>query len=225
MKAWRLLRVAAALPTFACCAAHAVLPTAASPAAEPVRSFAAAGLLQAGFGLAVVIGLIFLFAWVARRFGLQPSGNGRVLKVVSSAMVGQRERVVVVEIGDTWLVLGVAAGQVSALHTLPAGEVPDAPAPTLAAFAGTGALSQKLAGTLARLTRRTPAGERSDAPVPALAAFTKKLVDSIARLSGRKPAEKLAEAPAPAALADTGAFSQKLVDSMARLTKTKAGQA
>jgi flagellar protein FliO/FliZ len=35
-------------------------------------------------------------------------------------MVGQRERVVVVEIGDDWLVLGVAAGQVRALHTLPA---------------------------------------------------------------------------------------------------------
>ena len=154
MKARPLVQAMAALLAFACCAAQAVLPTVQAPAAEPVHSFAAAGLLQAGFGLAVVIGLIFLFAWVVRRFGLQPSGNGRVLKVVSSAMVGQRERVVVVEIGDAWLVLGVAAGQVRALHTMPAGKLPDAPAPPLAAFAGTGAFSQKLVDSMARLTKR-----------------------------------------------------------------------
>ena len=158
MKAWLLLRTAAALPAFTCCAAWAVLPTVAAPAAEPVRSFAAAGLLQAGLGLAVVIGLIFLFAWGARRFGLQPSSNGRLLKVVSSAMVGQRERVVVVEIGDAWLVLGVAAGQVRALHTMPAGKLPDAPTQPLAAFAGTGAFSQKLIDSMARLAKRK-AGE------------------------------------------------------------------
>ena len=154
MRALWLLRAVAALPVFSWDAAHAVLPTVPSPAAEPVRSFAAAGLLQAGLGLAVVIGLIFLLAWVARRFGLQSPGNGKLLKVVSSAMVGQRERVVVVEIGDAWLVLGVAAGQVRALHTLPAGQLPAAPATPLAAFAGTSAFSQKLVDSMARLTKR-----------------------------------------------------------------------
>jgi len=142
-----------AMAGLACSAAHAVLPTVATPAVEPPRSFVAAGLLQAGLGLAVVIGLIFLLAWGARRLGLQPSGQGRLLKVVSSAMVGQRERVVVVEIGDTWLVLGVAAGQVRALHTLPAGPSPDAPAPAAAAV--TGAFSQKLVESMARLAGRT----------------------------------------------------------------------
>ena len=149
-----VLRAAALLPAFASSAARAVLPTVPSPTAEPVPSFAAAGLLQAGLGLAVVIGLIFLLAWVARRFGLQSPGNGKLLKVVSSAMVGQRERVVVVEIGDAWLVLGVAAGQVRALHTLPAGQLPAAPATPLAAFTGTSAFSQKLVDSMAGLTKR-----------------------------------------------------------------------
>ena len=134
-------------------AAGAVLPTVPTPAAEPVRSFAAAGLLQAGFGLAVVIGLIFLFAWVVRRFGLQPSGSGRLLKVVSSVMVGQRERVVVVEIGDSWLVLGVATGQVRALHTMPAGKLPDAQAPSINNLSGGGVFSQKLLESLSRLKK------------------------------------------------------------------------
>ena len=133
-------------------AAGAVLPTVPTPAAEPVRSFAAAGLMQAAFGLAVVIGLIFLFAWAVRRFGLQPSGGGRLLKVVSSAMVGQRERVVVVEVGDSWLVLGVAAGQVRALHTMPAEKMPDAQTSVISGFSG-GAFSQKLAESVLRLTK------------------------------------------------------------------------
>ena len=153
MSARPIVQVAAALPAFACGAACAVLPTVVAPATEPVRSFAAAGLLQAALGLAVVIGLVFLFAWMARRFGLQPSGNGKLLKVVSSAMVGHRERIVVVEIGDAWLVLGVAAGQVRTLHTMPAGKLPDGQVPTLATFAGTGAFSQKLIDSMARLTK------------------------------------------------------------------------
>ena len=131
----------------------AALPTVPTPAAEPVRSFAAAGLVQAGFGLAVVVGLIFLFAWVVRRFGLQPSGNGRLLKVVSSAMVGQRERVVVVEIGDAWLVLGVAAGQVRTLHTMPAEKQRDAQAPSFNSFGDEGAFSKKLVDSISKLTK------------------------------------------------------------------------
>lgn len=145
---------AVAMAALACSAAHAVLPTVSTPTVEPPHaSFAATGLLQTGLGLAVVIGLIFLLAWGARRLGLQPSGQGRLLKVVSSAMVGQRERVVVVEIGDTWLVLGVAAGQVHALHTLPAGPGPEAPARATGAV--TGAFSQKLVESMARLAGRT----------------------------------------------------------------------
>ena len=105
-------------------AAQAALPTVPSPtheAASAAPSAVGAGsLLQAGFGMAVVVGLIFLRAWLARRFGLQRLAGGQHVKVVSSAMVGQRERVVVIEVADTWVVLGVTASQVNTLHTLPA---------------------------------------------------------------------------------------------------------
>ena len=42
--------------------------------------------------------------------------------------LGQRERVVVVEVGATWLVLGVTTNQINTLHTLPAQALPHAPA-------------------------------------------------------------------------------------------------
>ena len=143
-------------------AASAALPTVPTPAAEPVRSFAAAGLLQAGFGLALVLALIFACAWAARRFGLlQQAGSSRLIKVVSSAMVGQRERVVVVEVGSTWLVLGVAAGQVSALHSMPAGALLEAQGAvamgatndkSMSGRFGTGVFSQKLLASIDKLS-------------------------------------------------------------------------
>jgi flagellar protein FliO/FliZ len=144
-------------------AASAALPTVPTPAAEPVRSFAAAGLLQAGFGLALVLALIFGCAWVARRFGLlQQPGSGRLIKVVSSAMVGQRERVVVVEVGSTWLVLGVAAGQVRALHSMPAETLPEAQ----------GAAAMSATNGMNVMSGRFGAG-----------AFSQKLLESIDKLS------------------------------------------
>lgn len=88
-----------------------------------MNGFGLGGLLQALFGLAVVVGLILACGWAARRFGMQQVGGGRLLKVVSSVAVGQRERVVVVEVEGTWLVLGVASGSVRPLHQLPAGHL------------------------------------------------------------------------------------------------------
>jgi flagellar protein FliO/FliZ len=135
--------------------ANAALPTVPTAAAEPVRAFGAAGLLQAGLGLGLVLAMIFGCAWLARRFGLQAGGSGRLLKVVSSAMVGQRERVVIVEVGGQWLVLGVAAGQVRALHTMPAQVVSEADAaPAMPGFAAAGAFSNKLIESLNKLKKR-----------------------------------------------------------------------
>ncbi|KAB0636861.1 flagellar biosynthetic protein FliO [Burkholderia latens] len=83
-------------------------------------------VLQTLVGLAVVIGLVFGCAWLARRFGFQPARRGGPLKVVSSVGLGAKESATIVEIGDTWLVLGVAPGNVRLLHSLPAGSVPAA---------------------------------------------------------------------------------------------------
>lgn len=110
------------------------LPTVPSHAVDVAPVVGASGLLQAGLGMLMVLGLIFACAWLARRFGLQRfGGGGQVVKVVSSASVGQRERVVVVEVAGTWLVLGVTSHQVHTLHSLPAQSVAAAtPSPAAA---------------------------------------------------------------------------------------------
>jgi flagellar protein FliO/FliZ len=154
MRPPRISKGAAALLASLSLSARAVLPTVPAAAAEPVRSFGAGSLLQAALGLALVVALIFLFGWAVRRFGLQQAGSGRLLKVVSSTMVGQRERVVVVEIGDSWLVLGVAAGQVRALHTMPAKNLSDVQAAAaMNGPVGTSAFSQKLRESFNKLNK------------------------------------------------------------------------
>ena len=77
------------------------------------------GVAQMVLGLVFVLGLIVLASWLLRRFGAGASAPGSLVRVVTAASVGPRERVVLVEIQDTWLVLGVAPGRINTLHHLP----------------------------------------------------------------------------------------------------------
>lgn len=85
--------------------------------------------------LLLVIGLILALAWLARRMpGFRGTAGNASLRVVGSLSLGPRERVVVVAVGDTQLVLGVGAGGTRTLHTL-AEPLPVAAATTSPAFA------------------------------------------------------------------------------------------
>lgn len=70
--------------------------------------------------LIIIIGLIVFCAWLLRRFSQQRGHPEKTLRVISSVAVSPKERVVVVEIDQTWLVLGVGGGNVNRLHKLPA---------------------------------------------------------------------------------------------------------
>ncbi|MBQ0712631.1 MAG: flagellar biosynthetic protein FliO [Porticoccus sp.] len=71
--------------------------------------------------LALVIAAIWLCSYAIKRInGLSGLSTKNILRIVSTTAVGQRERVVVVEIQNTWLVLGVGTGEISKLHELEA---------------------------------------------------------------------------------------------------------
>lgn len=103
---------------------------------SPPKSPADAGSIGgAVFALVLVIGLILVLAWLAKRMpGIGAAGNTSALRVVGSLALGPRERVVVVAVGQTQLLLGVGAGGTRTLHTL-AEPLPVAPAKTAPAFA------------------------------------------------------------------------------------------
>ena len=145
-------------------AAHAADMNAVNNAAKMASSVGAGtavpalgvgAVLQTIVGLVVVIGLVFGCAWLARRFGLQPGSRSGLVKTIGGASLGGKERVAVVEIGDTWLVLGAAPGNVRLLHTMPAptGDAAGTPGSGSATADGT------LPGTFGSRFRDALAGE------------------------------------------------------------------
>ena len=68
-------------------------------------------------GLGVVLILLFICLWVIKRLS-SPRGGASGLKVVGGTSVGPKERIVLVEIGKTVLVLGVTSGSISTLHQM-----------------------------------------------------------------------------------------------------------
>lgn len=88
-------------------------------AAEPPDISTGGALLQGLIGLIIVLAVLAVFFWFLRRFSPGQTGAQGVVKVVGGVMLGPRERLVVVEVGETWLLLGVGGGQVNTLHVLP----------------------------------------------------------------------------------------------------------
>jgi flagellar protein FliO/FliZ len=79
--------------------------------------------------LLLVLALVPITAWLLKRLGAGlPSGQVGSLRVVSQLALGARERIVVVEAGERWLLLGVSSAGINRLGTIPKGELPAAPA-------------------------------------------------------------------------------------------------
>lgn len=121
----RLARCSLSLAVLAACSmAHA------AETAAPASS--AGGLFQVLLGLVVVLGLMAAAAWSIRRMGLVKNTSASNVKIVGGVNVGNRERVLVVEVADQWIVVGVAPGRVNALSTMPKREMPAAPVAPMA---------------------------------------------------------------------------------------------
>ena len=109
----RLRHIAIALP--GCCAV--TLATAQqAPAAPPAVTGPLTSLV---IGMVLVLAVIAATAWLLKRLAPKTYGSSSMLRVIAGAAVGPRERVVIVEVGSTWLVVGVAPGCVNTLHQMP----------------------------------------------------------------------------------------------------------
>ncbi|NNG22618.1 flagellar biosynthetic protein FliO [Telluria aromaticivorans] len=89
-----------------------VMPGSATPGAG--------SLLQTILALVLVLALLLGMAWVLKRFGPRGMmGASANLKLVGALNIGGRERIMVVEVGDQWIVVGASPGRVNALATMP----------------------------------------------------------------------------------------------------------
>jgi flagellar protein FliO/FliZ len=90
----------------------------------PPPAISSGGMVQIIVSLLLVLAAIVLVAWLLKRLNTSKLGGGNQLKVLGGVAIGQRERIVLVEVSDTWLVVGVGPGQIRTLHTLHKQELP-----------------------------------------------------------------------------------------------------
>lgn len=88
-------------------------------AAEAVKSSPSNGIFKMLSGLALVLIVMAGITWMIKRvFPNIAQPQQAIARVVSNVSVGSRERVVVLQIADRWIVVGVAPGQVNGIANL-----------------------------------------------------------------------------------------------------------
>jgi len=91
------------------------------PTAWPIAAgdgVSAAYLLQLIAGLLVVIAAIVVLAFVMRRMTGMQTRLGGDFRVIGGISLGSRERMLLVQVGEKQLLVGVAPGRVQTLHVL-----------------------------------------------------------------------------------------------------------
>lgn len=115
----RLFLLGLLLPSLAGFAAEpAATAAAAAPSAAPAGSGMAAQLGQLALGLLLVVGLIFVLAWLLRRVQQLGPRGGQVIQLVATQALGPRDRLVLVQVGGEQILLGLSAGRIAPLHVL-----------------------------------------------------------------------------------------------------------
>ena len=103
-------------------ASFAAEPAANTPAPAAAAAQAGTGMAaqlgQLALGLLLVVGLIFLLAWLLRRVQQLGPRGGQVIQLVATQALGPRDRLVLVQVGGEQILLGISAGRIAPLHVL-----------------------------------------------------------------------------------------------------------
>jgi flagellar protein FliO/FliZ len=116
------LALASALGSATAFAQSQAAPVSRPFAAPSVTTTAApsgiASLGQVTLALGLVLAFIFVAAWLMRRMrGFGKTGTG-ALDVIADLPLGQKERAVLIRVGNKQVLVGVAPGRVTTLHVL-----------------------------------------------------------------------------------------------------------
>jgi flagellar protein FliO/FliZ len=98
-----------------------LFPFAANAADAAAPAVSAGTYVQAALALSLIVALLVGTAWLARKVsGGKGFGQGG-MKIVGGVALGPRERIVLIEVGEEWLVIGIVPGQIRTLHRLEKG--------------------------------------------------------------------------------------------------------
>lgn len=101
-------------------------------AAEPQGAISSQELIKVLGGLLLVILIILFLSWILKRLNASSMLTGSGFKGLASMTLGAREKILLVQAGERYLLLGVTTGSINLLHDfgteMPAGFHPANPA-------------------------------------------------------------------------------------------------
>lgn len=89
-----------------------------SIAESPASGITGAYMLQVTGSLLLVFGCIFALFFAMRKLNSLPAKSDSALGVIGSIRLGNREKAVLIKVGDKQLLIGVTPGSVNTLHEL-----------------------------------------------------------------------------------------------------------
>jgi flagellar protein FliO/FliZ len=81
-----------------------------------VMPSANAAIVQTVLALALVVGFIYLLAWLLKRLNMHGVCQQKSIKILTVASLGAREKAILINVDGKKMLLGVAPGRVSTLH-------------------------------------------------------------------------------------------------------------
>lgn len=75
-------------------------------------------LLKLTAGLIAVVLAIFVLAWLVKKFNLTQQSAHGLIRIVAGLSIGTRDRIVLLQVGEEQILVGLTPGRISRLHTL-----------------------------------------------------------------------------------------------------------
>jgi|GEM_PF-5985977 len=69
--------------------------------------------------LILIVGLMIVLAVIFKKFGLNRMQSGLPVKVIGAISVGNNQRIMIIEAGEEWIVLGVTPQNISTITSMP----------------------------------------------------------------------------------------------------------
>jgi len=97
---------------------HSSLATAQGEGGVALEPFSSPYLLKLTAGLLLVVAVILVLAWLVKKFNLNQQSHHGLIRIVAGLPLGTRDRILLVQIGDEQILLGLTPGRIEKLHTL-----------------------------------------------------------------------------------------------------------
>jgi flagellar protein FliO/FliZ len=109
----------------------ATAATSAGPALPSTPGLGGGDVLNMGISMLFVVSVIVVLGWLYSRSRFVGGGNSEAINVVATRALGPKERLLIVEVADQQLLVGITATAVQTLHVFdkPVAVAPQSNAP------------------------------------------------------------------------------------------------